>query len=973
MPSFSFLRSSRRQSQQTDIDRDGSGSLDQDSTEKARRRLSKRDYFRSLLKRTSITPETNSSRGSQHLQSNPRESIIPTSPEMSTTPRTPKPDQNKPLPRRPPPGTPQAEEPKPSKKLERIISPIVLADLHKLFSGAPQFLARSEGHHHTGAPHPSVAFPWNSELEVRDLRDHAQIHDEAWSYITAWPHLTLHVSSNPQALKEHHEKHTAHFTPRCRERPNMLSMQGIERGTIGYAAALELGVADALNEPEGPDKSPEEISQYRRKFLNDKEGLRPLTDSALIDRLMSVSETYHEDPLKHSRQNVEPLYTELFTQVLYPPTTVTQPHDPLGLQVQIEALIHVLAAPNVWIDFGLVEWRIRVGQILWAPESELGDEIAVNNEVMHEPGTQKYWLLLQILLSCELLLRLDAISMNIDHHLDNPTPQELRRFDKEAKPSIRWSLILARRWLENIQLVRPNPEATAEKKAAAGWLASLTGSSGNATKPTETVDVLQFHGRNDSRQLTGLLHFAQKIGWPDLDDITAKVSGNGITISDSIQSSPAETPMSVSTQLSSSYFANRRPGARRGTSTQKRLSAFVHSAGWLSNSYISGLIMPGESLSHFLISTLLEHDETAVFKLGDEANLCGGFIYSGKSFWSKACLVGRVLAARKGATECMGWVTSDVLPNGPGESWVDIEVDTVSQDVSDQQADKPRIWHKSAIETNGNVIGGADPSTVLPGDFVLPSNESVQQPLVVNFESLDLFAAADSVRTSMEETATPSTSFSRLPKLVTYSAMMKFTIKVDGEEGKEVNLALTFDIHFVTAHPCAPSSHTDVLKSPTSPSFHTANESPQKSPGSPGSPLLRGGHPLHKAFTYSRVAIFDVLSMSSSLPFSSLLSPPQSPGPTQSSTHTTSSSIPKVLVIDCTDTTTSSFPTRSMLTQQIGQSQKHKFGSDLEMLARALCAERGWNALVSRRGRGCLSCAIREASALGWRVVLRVA
>lgn len=61
---------------------------------------------------------------------------------------------------------------------------------------------------------------------------------------------------------------------------------------------------------------------------------------------------------------------------------------------------------------------------------------------------------------------------------------------------------------------------------------------------------------------------------------------------------------------------------------------------------------------------------------------------------------------------------------------------------------------------------------------------------------------------------------------------------------------------------------------------------------------------------------------------------------------------------------------------EIARGEKHgrgKRGSDLEMLARAVCAERGWNALVSRRGRGCLSCAVREAGALGWRVVLRVA
>lgn len=52
--------------------------------------------------------------------------------------------------------------------------------------------------------------------------------------------------------------------------------------------------------------------------------------------------------------------------------------------------------------------------------------------------------------------------------------------------------------------------------------------------------------------------------------------------------------------------------------------------------------------------------------------------------------------------------------------------------------------------------------------------------------------------------------------------------------------------------------------------------------------------------------------------------------------------------------------------------RKKEFGSDAEMLVRALCAERGWNALVSRKGRGCLACAIREAGAIGWGVVIRV-
>lgn len=54
------------------------------------------------------------------------------------------------------------------------------------------------------------------------------------------------------------------------------------------------------------------------------------------------------------------------------------------------------------------------------------------------------------------------------------------------------------------------------------------------------------------------------------------------------------------------------------------------------------------------------------------------------------------------------------------------------------------------------------------------------------------------------------------------------------------------------------------------------------------------------------------------------------------------------------------------------ETRRRQFGSDVEILIRAFCAEKGWNALISRRRRGCLSCAIREAGALGWKVVVRV-
>jgi len=944
-------------------------------------------------------------------------------PSPSKSPDPPVSPMNKPLPP-PPPANTEADDPpipKAPVKLERIISPIDVPDLHKIFSGAPQFFARAEGHN-TGAPHPSVAFIWDEELNIRDLTDHWKIHDEAWGCVTAWPHVTVQASGNPETVEEDRERRRAHFLPRCRERPNMLSMQGLERGTMGYQAALEMGVADALEIPDqDTDTSPEHISEGRRLFLNGKDGLRPITDSILVERLQQVSEVYHDDPLKHKRPSVE-LYTQLFTFILFPPSRVTEHDDPYSLKIQIEALVQVLAAPTVWVDFSLVEWRIRLGQILWgaSPDPDPEDAVSVNNETTRDPGTERYWLLLQILLSCELLLRLDAISANITHGVDTATPVEIHRFEKLSTSSVKWSLILARAWLENIRLESPNPDALTEKKPT-GWLATLRGTGNAEVVATDGLQDLKFHGRHQSRQLSGLLHFARNIQWPDMDALSSKAASNGITISDSIQNTPIGTPLSISTQRSSSYFA-RRPTMKRGMSLHRHVSTIIHPAGWLSNSYISGLILPGEGLSHFLMSTLLENDSDAVSRLGEEANLYGGFIYRSKSFWSSACIIGRVLAARKGASECMGWIHSDVVPRGPKEGWVDVDVEPEEPIDPSEKSGKPRLWQKQNVEHDGHVIGGADFSSVLPGDFILPSDEASQTAISVTFESLDLFAAADSGQeTPTEDHTTPLSEVSLAPTIKTYSAMMRFTIVATGEDKKEVNVALNHDVHFVTAHPCVPSPHVDMLKTAMSPAFLPSPSSRS------GNQDACTGHPLHKAFTYTKIPISTLLTTPLSTPFDTILSPPQStsptPPPTHSSTHTTSSSIPKVLIIDCTDESMSFFPVvhrpsesasasasrdasaldlssphsprqpSSPLKYSSGNADRSKsdgqgrreseavkdkkahkeYGSDLEMLGRALCAERGWDALVSRRGRGCLACAVREAGALGWRVILRVA
>ncbi len=62
----------------------------------------------------------------------------------------------------------------------------------------------------------------------------------------------------------------------------------------------------------------------------------------------------------------------------------------------------------------------------------------------------------------------------------------------------------------------------------------------------------------------------------------------------------------------------------------------------------------------------------------------------------------------------------------------------------------------------------------------------------------------------------------------------------------------------------------------------------------------------------------------------------------------------------------------SFAAQMHYESHKRQSGSDLEILVRSLCSEQGWNAIISRRKRGCLACAIREAGALGYKVIVRV-
>lgn len=587
--------------------------------------------------------------------------------------------------------------------------------IEKLFSGAPQFFCRAE-RHYAGAPHPVVAFPFDEELEIRDLADHVQIEDKAWSGVTARPHLTRDLNHDTEAVARRRLSAKAHFHVRCHERPNMLSMQGLEKGTVGYQAALELPAGDALEEEqygfESVGAKGRVVVDARDRIMSSGNAkgawLRPVSESDILERLKRNGVLYRENDLR--RRPSSESYADLFHShrggFMHPADAVLDRVDTHSLVNQINALVRCLTAPNVWIDLSRIEWRIRLGQVLWGHEGGGEDDLHDSSDVhdaanAHERAQEKYWLLMQILVSTELLIRLDAVTEGEQNGGESYRPNDGLYFERQANESLKWSLLLARSWLENIEVVKhdENHRNVDDPTVRSGWLASLVGRLSLRHAPHHYL----IRGRNGQRQVDGLMHFARKIQWPGIDDYESHISQSVKSSMRTISSPEASQPdllavpgsgAATPSDVSSSYFGAWDVTGHRGhpdpkhpsypqyqkvQAPRRKVAAALHPSGWLSKTYIFALMLPGEALSHFLMATLLENDTEALDALGPFANLCDGFMYRGKTFWSTACIVGRVLAAGQGAAECMGWISTSVVPaNVKRDGWMHIEVEDVA-------------------------------------------------------------------------------------------------------------------------------------------------------------------------------------------------------------------------------------------------------------------------------------------------------
>ncbi|CAI6258945.1 unnamed protein product [Periconia digitata] len=923
--------------------------------------------------------------------------------------------------------TEQAEEPKPEPKTE----PLSEEHIHALFAGAPHFFLKRVNNR----PTPTASFPWDQDLVVKDVSDSVQLAHPAFSASTLHRHLPVLRHATDQ------EKLYQGYNLDALEVPTMLGAQGIECGTVGFAHFLELPCADNLiTDLQQSQTSNEYLEAMRNKELMhtkpERLGIRSVDRDLVHDRLMEFGdlfELFHDSPERMTilnNQSSGDLYANLFGKFLTPPGYDGTTDDPTGIKVQIDTLLKILALKGVWYDFSLVEWRIRLGQIIWS------DGPSESEHDGREMWTEREKLLLQITLACELLLRLDAVtSMDVEDIKGqiHVSPDDFQGFLKLKTKKVDWDLVLARRFLENILVVKESDaETPTPTENSRGFMSMLTPGSTKQAGASETKDGIVLLPRHQARQLSGLLQFAQTIQWPSMDLVLADLAQK-LRVPEADQDQDQDqvpspygrfiepaTPSSVSVygtplasprpnELLDSYFGHvSRPALSRANSQslQMPLSTSLLQqvdgpenaldvGGWLSRSFLTGLILPGESISHFLMSTLLENDKLAITALGDSASLYGGFVYSGRTWWSKASIVARVFGCI-GSVECMGWVSFPKVPDNLPNGWYAINSDRPDAD------QPPRITEQEdRVMQDSLIIPDGTSDSLKPADLILP-RDAVSPPIPsIEFTNWNLTL----INTEFSDNDTlskPSTEPETYVASVTLSTVGRTTA---------FTLSLTHDIHFVTSWPCTPPS-----SSPTPSMPHVFKRSQTM-------PISRSSskHSNPVARTASNQSSRNIGTRRNSHGFEPLLShPPDSPGilPTRmyspipdedepssvlSPKHEPMTSHPlhvsyKFKLIPVTDVLDSNFilpftkqtynpPTPSMLNSPSEEKKVEdlqeddsktvlvldaRASEDLELLARAWCAEKGHHAIIGRVGRTCIACCVREARGVGINVVIRV-
>ena len=612
-----------------------------------------------------------------------------------------------------------------------------------VFSGAPQFRIRNIH----GQLVPTVIFPFDSDSKTRDACD-SRPTDVAFSCCTARRH-----QASGAATEDWPE-----YDVGVSELPCMLNAQGNERGTVGFEHYLQEAVSDAsVEKQELADALDDEIDVLENLNLFRKQpeklGLRRFNLDIIGERLEELVKFYQEFRTSSGKihilkkQSPSELYTFLFSQVLMPPRFSSSLEDQTGLEVQIKCLVDVLKLDSLWFDFSLPGWRIRVGQILWGNL----DGTTENGE-SDEDGvmvSDREILILQITLSCELLLRLDAVSgreplRNLDF-----SEEAINGFRKLQTRKTRWDLILARTFLRNVDVEVARREAPNAPDPPGTFFSLGQSTFAPDDAPTPPTPDISFRPQHLERQLAALFRFARAISWPGAAaveaDLRAKLARCENSLDDlpaaaapSVYSTPLTSPRAgpAASRLASGYFDARLALTRSPTAASApgrsplgapaaatTAAGAATAAGWLTRAYLAGLVLPGNAAPRLLMATLLENDAAGLAALGagagagGGANMHGALARGGRTWWSGACTsVARAAAPAEGAAEEARWVGLPVAVDGEGDGWVDVE----------PAAEPPRRWRPGPPRIERGREVEADGAVARPGggaaraDFVVP-------------------------------------------------------------------------------------------------------------------------------------------------------------------------------------------------------------------------------------------------------------
>lgn len=834
-------------------------------------------------------------------------------------------------------------------------------------------------HMFVGAPYFNVSKTKTGyRAQVVFVDNKSKVHAPASTDHEGFAHTSFEASTlATESLKRDVKAAFASSRTALLEVPGMASYNGHEKGTTTFENFLQLAVSDSMTNAADNFRCSNRQSLYESP---EKLGLRAVNTNANIERLARLN-SLHEDQqtdesilAKTTELSISKMGQSLFGELL----TAVPDASPssTSLRTQIEALQRVLAEKELWHDFSLPQSRLRLGQLLWAAGVDHGGRPSFSEKEL-EPSEREV-MLLQITLAAELSVRL-AIVRAVSS-IRGRAPAFLSEPDRIAIESTRtvkvnWDLVLAERFLETLEISSRMPTRS-NRNGLFSTISHLLHRDG--TEPF-------YQPKNQEQQISGLLHFAEMLQWPDTDELEREIVAKLLRSAeeqaasvprddDSIYATPLQSPWSGfsgrTDYLSANDKAQKFLGMRRASrpasarselshddlfhpETPNRVHLYrsigeeqrgqeVHVGGWLSRSWLSGLVMPGEAACHFLITTLLENTPAAVDALGDVADLRGGFIYQGRSYWSKAAIVGRVMAASKNARECMGWISIPGAPLGHKEGWVQLD----TQDMPNGDASAARITEADAIARDSDPMGSGERLTLQQSDFISPD---------------------DGLSVMGNEVRSYGLSFTKLEgEEESYEASVTFASPINSKLAV-LEVALTYDVQFVSAYPCRPEA-----RKPKAPS--NAKPKPKPKPA----PEEFYGDCMPSDFINNEPEISDkeedvettaahvrdeqaappchalhIDYKFETMPVAVLLSAPPEQRPRALAAPADRMAYPadeqeSVVVLDC------------------------RGAEDLQLLARAWCAKIGENAIVSKMGRTCLACSIREARALGIYVVIRI-